>query len=297
MKRMKRTMPSSLWNHRSAIAAMVVILIGGALLSLALADDESDRRSLLSDIDARLSSAYSELSGVRSDSDDGDIRDADNYVDQIRDLVSRLDRVKGDDAKAREVVDKYPGYVEKFKRANAALRSMKGYQNANVTLMKVCQDKNAELVAQAKDFEDRNDPEGLEKLPRIAADAKNVTVRFLEEAEKFRAQMEDGKRTVQYFDVTDGRWNDLRSVLTSESNDMYSYWKSDQDTAKERCKDLTAGPDHPAVAAVLGKLANSSAGRKEVVENLHKLIYEMATKLKEVPGASGTYAVDNAREK
>jgi hypothetical protein len=102
---------------------------------------------------------------------------------------------------------------------------------------------------------------------------------------------------VQYFDVSDGRWNDLRSVLTSESNDMYSYWKSDQDTAKERCKDLTAGPDHPAVAAVLGKLANSSAGRKEVLENLHKLIYEMATKLKEVPGASGTYAVDNAREK
>jgi len=213
-------MRSSLWSHRRAIAAMVIILIGGALLSLALADDESDRRSLLSDIDARLSSAYSELSGVRSDSDDGDIRDADNYVDQIRDLVSRLDRVKGDDSKAREVVDKYPGYVEKFKRANAALRSMKSYQNANITLMKVCQDKNAELVAQAKDFEDRNDPEGLEKLPRLAADAKNLTVRFLEEAEKFRAQMEDWKRNVQYFDVSDGRWNGLRSVLTSESNDM-----------------------------------------------------------------------------
>jgi hypothetical protein len=152
-------------------------------------------------------------------------------------------------------------------------------------------------VAQAKDFEDRNDPDGLEKLPRIAADAKNLTVRFLEEAEKFRSQMEDWKRTVQYFDVSDGRWNDLRSVLTSESNDMYSYWKSDQDTAKERCKDLTAGPDHPMVAAVLGKLANSSVGRKEVIDNLQKLIYELAAKLKEVPGASGTYAVDNVREK
>jgi hypothetical protein len=283
---------------RRRVGWFAAIVISGAWFStLALADDESDRRGLLSDIDARLSSAYSELSGVRSDSDDGDIRDADNYVEQVRDLVSRLDRVKGDDAKAREVADKYPGYVEKFKRANAALRSMKGYQNANITLMKTCQDKNAELVAQAKDFEDRNDPEGLEKLPRLAADAKNLTVRFLEEAEKFRAQMEDWKRTVQYFDVSDGRWNDLRSVLTSESNDMYSYWKSDQDTAKERCKDLVAGPDHPAVAAVLRKLANSSTGRKEVIENLQKLIYEMATRLKEVPGASGTYAVDNVREK
>jgi hypothetical protein len=51
------------------------------------------------------------------------------------------------------------------------------------------------------------------------------------------------------------------------------------------------------LAAVLGKLANSSAGRKEVLENLQKLVYELAAKLKEVPGASGTYAVDNAREK
>jgi hypothetical protein len=276
---------------------VIVFLFAGLVTSLALADDESDRRGLLNDIDSRLGSAYSELSGVRSDADDGDIRDADNYVDQVRDLVSRLDRVKGDDARAREVVDRYPGYVDKFKRADTALRNMKGYQNANVTLMKVCQDKNNELIAQAKDFEDRNDPEGLEKLPRAAADAKNLTVRFLEEAEKFRAQLEDWKRNVQYFDVSEGKWNDLKAILRSESDDIYSYWKSDQDTAKERCNDLMAGPDHPAVRAVLGKLAGSSAGRKEVTENLIRLINELAAKLKEVPGASGTYAVDNAREK
>jgi hypothetical protein len=116
-------MRSSLHFRRYGILGFTGLLLAAALVSLALADDESDRRGLLSDIDARLSSAYSELSGVRSDSDDGDIRDADGYVDQVRDLVSRPDRVKGDDAKAREVVDKYPGYSDKFKRASAVLCS------------------------------------------------------------------------------------------------------------------------------------------------------------------------------
>lgn len=276
----------------------LALLAAGAVVAASLAfADAAQREGYLRDIDSRLASAASELSGVKSDSDDSDIRDADSYIDQVRDLVSRLDGVKGDDSKAREIVDRYPGYVEKYKRASAALRSMKGYQHGNVTLMKTCQDKNTELVNQARDFEHRNDPEGLEKLPRIASDLKNLTVRFLEEAERFRAQMEDWKRTVQYFDVSDGKWNDVRTVLAREADEIYSYYRSDLDTARQRCKDLAAGPDHPVVREVLAKLASSSAGRKEVMENLTRLINELAAKIKDVPGASGVYAVDNARER
>lgn len=280
------------WLGLLLLTAAVVVAA-----SLAFADDASDREGYIRDINSNLGSAASELSGVKSDSDDGDIRDADGYIDRVRDLVGRLDGVKGDDSKAREIVDRYPGYIEKFKRANSALRSMKGYQNGNVTLMKTCQDKNAELVNQAKDFENRNDPEGLEKLPRVASDLKNMTVRFLEEAEKFRSQMEDWKRTVQYFDVRDGKWDDVKTVLHREADEIYSYYKSDQDKAKEQCKDLASGPDHPVVKEVLAKLANSSAGRKEVMTNLERLVGEMTSKIKDVPGASGVYAVDGVREK
>ena len=163
---------------RSYQLGVVVILAATAatVASIAFADDASDRASYLSEIDSKLGYAASELSGVKSDSDDGDVRDADGYIDQVRDLVGRLDRVKGDDSKARDVVDRYPGYIDKYKRASTALHSLKGYQNGNVTIMKACTDKNAELVAQARDFENRNDPDGLEKLPRLAAEAKNLTV-------------------------------------------------------------------------------------------------------------------------
>ena len=52
----------------------VIVVLGAVLVaSLASADDESDRRSILSDIESKLGSAASELSGVKSDSDDGDI--------------------------------------------------------------------------------------------------------------------------------------------------------------------------------------------------------------------------------
>ena len=81
-------------------------VVVGLFASIALADDESDRRGYLGEIDAKLGAAASELAGAKSDTDDGDLRDADGYVDQVRDLVSRLEAVKGDDSRAREVVDR-----------------------------------------------------------------------------------------------------------------------------------------------------------------------------------------------
>jgi len=63
--------------------------------SIAFADDVSDRAGYLSEIDSKLGYAASELSGVKSDSDDGDVRDADGYIDhidQVRDLVATTAR-------------------------------------------------------------------------------------------------------------------------------------------------------------------------------------------------------------
>lgn len=278
---------------RLTFAACVVVLIS----SLAIADNQSDRQSLLAEIDGKLGAAAAELSGAKSDTDDGDLRDAEGYVDQVRELVSRLDRVKDDDGRAGEVVASYPAYVDRFKRVNAALRGMKGYQRSNVSLMKICADKDAELVAMARDFESRGDPDGLERLPRAAAEAKHLTVRFLDDAEKFRTQMADWRRTVHYFDVDDGRWRDVRAELHRDADEIDDFFEHDHDTAKERCEDLTAGPEHPVVKEVLGKLANSAAGRKEVTENLLRLIGELAAKISDVAGASGTYAVDGVVEK
>jgi hypothetical protein len=60
--------------------------------SIAFAADVSDRAGYLSEIDSKLGYAASELSGVKSDSDDGDVRDADGYIDQVRDLVATTAR-------------------------------------------------------------------------------------------------------------------------------------------------------------------------------------------------------------
>ncbi len=273
-------------------AAAVVVAV-----SLAFADDESDRRGYLSDIENKLGYTASELSGVKSDSGDGRIRNAERYVDEVRDLVNRLSGVKGDDSKAREVVDRYPGYIEKFKRATEALRSMKNSQRSVLPVIKSCEEKDKELVAQAEEFANKNDPEGLDKLPRIASDYKNMSTRFLEEADRFGSQMDDWRRAVQYFDASDNKWSDVRRALHEQADGIQGVWKNDRRDAENACTRLKAGPDHPVVRDVLSKLANSSAGRKEVMENLNRLINETAAKIKDVPGASGAYAVDNVREK
>lgn len=70
------------------------------------ADNESDRRQYLSDIDSKLSSAAGELSGFETASSASDLDDARSYVRDVASLVSRLDGVKDDDSTAKDVA--YP---------------------------------------------------------------------------------------------------------------------------------------------------------------------------------------------
>lgn len=104
--------------HRTRRGRAVLLLaaMAAAILvaSIAIADDASDREGYLKEIDLKLEAAASKLSRARSDSDDGSIRDAESYIDQVRDLVGRLERIKGDDAKAKEISDRYRFYAAEY---------------------------------------------------------------------------------------------------------------------------------------------------------------------------------------
>lgn len=87
---------------------VVALLVGGGT---ARADEDSDRRDLISKIDGKLDYAASELSGLESDSDAGDINDALGYVREVESLVSELSNKKGSDSRANDIVSRYPDYI------------------------------------------------------------------------------------------------------------------------------------------------------------------------------------------
>lgn len=76
---------------------------------LALADEESDRKELIEDIDEKVEDIGDEISGFESDSDVGDLDDALSYARDVKDLVGKLERVKGSDSRADTIVRYYPG--------------------------------------------------------------------------------------------------------------------------------------------------------------------------------------------
>ncbi|MDQ3366710.1 MAG: hypothetical protein M3680_14895 [Myxococcota bacterium] len=104
---------------------VVAVVVGWLLADVAHADDESDRKDLLSTIDSRVRSMSSELDGFSADADGGDLDDAIAYAREVRDLVSRLERVNGSDSRANEIVSRYPGYLDSFREAAPYVKRLK----------------------------------------------------------------------------------------------------------------------------------------------------------------------------
>jgi hypothetical protein len=149
-------------RFRYGALVLLPLAIATLLGARAVADEASDRESYLRDIETKLDSAIGELSGVESDSDDGDIRDAEGHIAQVRDLVSRLDSVKGDHPRAREVVDRYPRYISDFGSAAQHLKMLKSKQRSAEELVRQCKVFDTAMTERARAAKD--DPRGADEL-------------------------------------------------------------------------------------------------------------------------------------
>src|SRR3954470_14910385 len=80
------------------------------------ADDDSDRESIVREIDDNVGRIADRMNGYDSNSASY-ADDAIGYANAVKDLVDKLDRVKGSDSRANEIVSRYPGYVDQFRQA------------------------------------------------------------------------------------------------------------------------------------------------------------------------------------
>ena len=143
------------------VAVGVVLVAGGAL-----ADDESDRVDLIKNIDDRLDRMASELSGFDSDRDAGDLDDALSYAREVRDMVGKLERVKGSDSRANEMVSRYPGYVDTFREAARYLKKMKELQFLADGVADRCKSDESDLQTLIRNYVGRPDVQELMKKVR-----------------------------------------------------------------------------------------------------------------------------------
>ncbi len=246
------------------------------------ADNESDRRQYLSDIDSKLSSAAGELSGFETASSASDLDDARSYVRDVASLVSRLDGVKDDDSTAKDVAYRYPRFIDDWNAAAGYLRQLKDKQPLAIGYLKSCTAWDTAMRERAKSSKD--DPRAAEELSSFAKSVGRQGQDLMSEASRMRDQMEDYAEEVADFSADMNNWTRLRDATRYAGSGIWRRWDKDYEEAKRACEEVVKGERHREVEATLGKLANSKSGRAELRTKLDSMLAVIADR---VYGAAG----------
>lgn len=258
------------------------------------ADDESERKRYLADIESKLALAAGELAGFESDSDAGDLDDARNYVREVESLLDKLDDVKGDDSQAKDVASRYPRYISDWYEAAGYLRQLKDRQRLAAGYLTSCKAWNDAMTERARATKDA--PKAAEELSAFAKSVGRQGEDLMNEAARARDQLDDANDEVRDFSASDNGWARLRDVTRGSGDAIWRAWdRTYQDAAKE-CEEVKKRERHRAVDEALGRLANSGSGRAELRTKLATMLGVIADRINDVDNQSNDSNVAGAIE-
>jgi hypothetical protein len=294
-------MKRSGWTGISILGVLAVLAIG------ARADDDSDRQEIEQRIDSKLGEMASDVGRVSSASSSSDIDEAISDAEELENEVEQLDRVKGDDSHARDIVDHYPDYVRSFEDAARQLKEIKDNEYSLDAKPSDCKDAEGRLRETIKDYisnADEKANEGLERLPDIAARL----------GDEWGPRLEDWRRLAERLANDDGhdrisssgdRWSDVSSNLNSAAYEVFDHWTKAYDATKQACERLAKGKDHPDVVKALEDLRTFTGNVKQTykqleqdyrawyatVKDLKKLTDDDRTELRQIMCTEGEYTM------
>ena len=268
--------------------SLAVVVLAGYVA----ADDESDRRDLLSQIDTKLDAAAHELYSFERESDASNIDDAQSDVSAVKELVENLERVKGDDSTANRVADNYPDYIDAFHDASEALRALKKHQDTAAVYVQQCRDLDAAMKATASAAKD--DPDGAAQLLGFARTTGSKGQELMKNSASEWSDVDGERNDAKRFSASEGHWSDVRGNLSSSADAIAQIWRDNWDKAKTACEEVVKSEQHREVKQVLDKLANSRAGRAELRRKIDEQLDALAEYLEDVQSQSDDSRVNAA---
>lgn len=274
------------------------MVLGTSLVALmaigrSYADDDSDRQSLLSEIQRLLSDAASDLDGVASDSSASDIESARSRVRDIKSKLASLERVKGSDSTASKYVADFPRICDDFDRAAQLLIKLKSDQRSVSEQARRCQDLERPLVEKANEMEREKDGARIEELRRLALDVGGRAEDWWRDVERKKTEMQGWASSAQQFSASDA-WSNVSSKVQAASTGMMGTWLADYATAETACKDLRQRDRHPVIDRALRELANTAQGKDQLYVRLDEKLKRIESLFKDVFGDSSASKVDDA---
>jgi hypothetical protein len=147
-----------LFSHAPWLAASCIALV---CVASSRADDKSD---LVGRIEDKLEDAADALERLPDHSGDSAIERARSYVAEARRYADDLGRIAGDDSSARRIAEDFDDIQDDFNDAAQQLRQMKAGMRRAEPVAARCAERDRELTRAARDYEARNDPDGLSEL-------------------------------------------------------------------------------------------------------------------------------------
>lgn len=258
------------------------------------ADDESDRKRYLDEIDGLLDGITSDLDRVPGDSGTGYIDYAARKVDEVKDKARRLYDIRGSDDRAKRYGEYYPGYADRLKDALTPLRNMKEKQRELDALPRLCEDKQRELADKIRRYTDANSPDGIEAIPTLGRDLGRPIKEAVDQADRRKSELESWKDKVRAFSDSDGKWSGVRGELHEAAEGSYAPWKQNWEQAKKNCNDLVKEERNPTVEAALRLLADGEKIRQEIYRELDRQLDDASRAVDDLDRDSNEYDVETA---
>jgi hypothetical protein len=251
----------------------VLVVVGIVFAALAYADEESDRQSYIRSIDDKVKSMSSELDGFSSDSDAGDLDDALSYAREVKDLVSKLESVKGSDSRASDIVSRYPGYIEAFREGARYLKKMKEQQRRGDGIPEKCVSDEADLQTLIRNWV--GNPDSAEDAPtKLPEKGRNYRRTWGDQLSKLKEIDSDMTSALSYarFSASDsyGSFGSVSGEFAEAVTEISAYWKRRYEAVGQACSRLALGERHPDIEKALEILSRHSSSAKATVTQLKR---------------------------
>ncbi|MCB9545177.1 MAG: hypothetical protein H6706_04705 [Myxococcales bacterium] len=228
------------------------------------ADEESDRRRAISDAERLVQDIASALSGLAGSSGDSGIGRAASNANRLESSLRDLDRVKGNDSKAREMVSRWPRYCDQVEAAGRPLRTLKQGQHDLKSLDDDCARQLRDLQQTIKAELGKGGPQSERTITERARSIGRQVKSALDKAGNQQRELERARSDARRFDASGGPWSNVRSNIHDAADRMYDGWKRDYENGKRACGDLARGEGHPEVARALDTLRQAERQRADL---------------------------------
>ena len=226
-------------------------------------------------IDERLQTIASKVKDLDSRSGDAssEISEALRAVDDVLGALGDLKDIQGEDAEARQLVERWPSHAKSLKEAIESIRRLKSEQHFLDGDVRDCRADETRLQETIRRYVGNKDDheEGVVKLTELSVSLGKKWTGRKTEADRQKDAMERRVAATKAFSFTEGSWSSIKSNLDSSADKTLAYWNGTRSEIYEKapCKNLFLGEKNPDVERAMQELSRYKGG---IAENYRAIL-------------------------